>query len=73
MTTLPFSAAIVNPRPERFVTVVPDGAVYRWQRRVGPGTTLTSREAFLSLASATQAAISVARCYNVPALVPALS
>lgn len=57
-------------KPQKFVTVVPDGQVYRWQRKAGPGTTFVSREAFTTLAAAISAAVSVAQCYGVPALVP---
>lgn len=72
MTTLSSSTTTVNPRPERFVTVIPDGAVYRWQRSDGRALR-SSAEAFLTLAEAVAAAVTVARCYNVPALAPALS
>ena len=57
--------------PSSFVTVVTDGPVYRWRRQAGPGTGFTSREPFLTLAAAIEAAIIVARCYGVPAEVPA--
>lgn len=54
---------------KKFVTVVPDGPVYRWQRFDGR-VLRTSSEAFTALADAIQTAISVAQCYDVPALVP---
>lgn len=55
---------------KQFVTVVPDGQVYRWQRSDGR-TLRTSSEAFTTLATAIQTAIVIAQCYGVPALVPA--
>lgn len=55
---------------KKFVTVVPDGQVFRWLRFDGR-TRRTSSEAFTAIADAIQAAIVVAQCYGVPALVPA--
>ena len=47
-----------------FVTIRPDGPVYRWYRHTGRQG-YTSSEAFLTPAAATQAAQSIARCYGV--------
>lgn len=55
---------------KQFVTVVPDGSVYRWLRFDGR-TRRTSSEAFTAISDAIQAAIVVAQCYGVPAVVPA--
>ena len=55
---------------KKFVTVVPDGRVFRWQRSDGR-TLRSSSEAFTAITDAIQAAIVVAQCYGVPALVPA--
>ena len=55
---------------KKFVTVVPDGRVFRWRRSDGR-VLRTSSEAFTTLADAIQTAIVIARCYGVPALVPA--
>lgn len=54
---------------KKFVTVVPDGQVFRWQRSDGR-TLRSSSEAFTAIADAIQAAIVVAQCYGVPAVVP---
>lgn len=66
MTTLAQTTPIVKPH----VTVVPDGQVYRWQRSDGR-TLRSSSEAFTAITDAIQAAIVVAQCYGVPAVVPA--
>lgn len=58
-------------KPTRFVTVVTDGSFFRWRRQAGPGTAFTSREPFATFADAIEAAKVIARCYGVPALVPA--
>lgn len=55
---------------KKFVTVVPDGQVYRWLRSDGHNRR-TSSEAFTTLADAIQTALVIAQCYGVPALVPA--
>lgn len=55
---------------KQFVTVVPDGPVFRWQRFDGR-VRRSSSEAFVAISDAIQAAIVVAQCYGVPALVPA--
>lgn len=65
MTTLAQTTTIVKPH----VTVIPDGQVYRWQRFDGR-VRRSSSEAFVAIADAIQAAIVVAQCYGVPALVP---
>lgn len=59
-----------DQQQKKFVTVVPDGAVFRWQRSDGR-ILRSSSEAFTSLAEAIQTAIVIAQCYGVPALVPA--
>ena len=48
----------------RFVTVVADGPVYRWQRFDGI-TRRTSSEAWVAITDAIAAAIVVAQCYGV--------
>lgn len=65
MQTVTSSTNLVKPH----VTVIPDGQVYRWLRFDGR-TRRTSSEAFTALTEAIQAAIVVAQCYGVPALVP---
>lgn len=57
-------------KPKQFVAVVTDGSFFRWRRQAGPGTGFVSREPFTTLAAAIEAAVIVARCYGVPALVP---
>ncbi len=55
---------------KQFVTVTRDGSVFRWLRSDGR-TLRSSSEAFTAIADAIQAAIVVAQCYGVPAVVPA--
>lgn len=47
-----------------YVTVRPDGPLYRWYRHTGHQG-YTSQDAFLTSAAATEAAQSIARCYGV--------
>ena len=57
-------SAQVAPKTGGWVTVAPDGPVYRWRRNDGR-TTRTSSEAFLTPAAAIEAGQSIARCYGV--------
>lgn len=66
MQTVTQTTPIVKPH----VTVVPDGPVFRWQRFDGR-VRRSSSEAFVAIADAIQAAVVVAQCYGVPAVVPA--
>lgn len=59
-----------DQQKKQFVTVVADGRVFRWQRSDGRNLR-SSSEAFTAITDAIQAAIVVAQCYGVPALVPA--
>lgn len=68
MQTVTSSTNLVKPH----VTVTRDGQVYRWLRFDGRNRR-TSSEAFTAIADAIQAAIVVAQCYGVPALVPAMT
>lgn len=68
MQTVTSSTNLVKPH----VTVVPDGQVFRWQRFDGR-VRRSSSEAFVAITDAIQAAIVVAQCYGVPAIVPAMA
>ncbi len=59
-----------DQQKKQFVTVIPDGPVFRWQRFDGR-VRRSSSEAFTAIADAIQAAVVVAQCYGVPAIVPA--
>lgn len=56
----------------KFVRVVRDGSLYRWQRQDSPALSLTSREAFVNFDAALVAARNVAASYGAQ-LVAAVS
>lgn len=56
-----------------FITVVKDGQRYRWMFQRHDGHAVTSDATFGSPAQATDAANSVAACYNVPVRTMAVS
>lgn len=58
-------APVKAPQRAAYVTIRPDGQLFRWYRHTG-FQGYTSQDAFLSAAQAAEAARSIASVYGVP-------